>query len=589
MEGIGDAGLRMTTARHPGAEATLATRRLCIGVYTDNRFCQRVLLDAYADRSRHVAPSYGFELAQVALHARRAWWVDLAQHAAVLTLAVVALLKSPLTLVFAGIILTVWYFLFAAARLAGDFFRYVRDQQSYSRLANFKVRTKLILGKFLAAVVVLLLFGLSALGFTASFPSTTPDVRPVLHPTAVSAFRLLVACCALIALAAAVRQALVYLMLKTGRVPDERLNPRLKYIADDERLSVTYYADYRPFVGSGEELATWSLPIRLSAKSAKEQDKVPFRAKKLVKSIRRHLEKLAAENDIERGLPNFQIADRTFIVGEFARHLAADPAAIMASARSNPTGPARHYLSCKIEAWDGEVVTTVFVHTSMQGHVLYLEFSVWALLPTRPDFHVPHVVDRRRFRGYARDILHRIIHLPDEIQRLPADVWTVPKFLSKRLPRFWERGPRHKARNPGARYSAREDGAVSRYVAQVAASTPTELVGVGHRNVLLIEEADAVQERLAVNALNDAQRLSRQAARAVNYFQIRDVERHWKIIERRVIAALQDFLERQGIDATEYQTAITQILNTTVSVFNGSVDARGSSWGSGSVNNETGR
>jgi hypothetical protein len=77
-----------------------------------------VVLDAYADRSRYVAPSYGFELAQLVYHGRRAWRVNLLQHFLVLGITGVGLWISPLAVVFAAGFAMIWYVASSGLRLA---------------------------------------------------------------------------------------------------------------------------------------------------------------------------------------------------------------------------------------------------------------------------------------------------------------------------------------------------------------------------------------------------------------------------------------------------------------------------------------
>ncbi|MEV6929751.1 hypothetical protein AB0M46_35395 [Dactylosporangium sp. NPDC051485] len=301
--------------------------------------------------------------------------------------------------------------------------------------------------------------------------------------------------------------------------------------------------------------------------------------------MKNHLEKLRADDNPEAELQGLDIADRVFVVGSSARSVPTRPDEAIEVTRRDPTGPARHYLSCRVEAWDGEIVTNVFVHVSLQGRLLYVEFSAWVLYPTRPDFHVSESGRIQWRRTYLPGILKRLGYLPQEVRRLPSDLWSAAVFLRRRLAGCWRLGPSSTARDPGTRFSVREDGAVSRYVAQIAAIPPTQLVAPAQREILLIEEADPQQERDALKSLREAQRLTRQAARAVNYFQVRDVIRHWRIIERRVLAALLDFLEEEGLDTDEYHSQAAQIITANFNFFQAPVDARGAHFGSGSIEN----
>jgi hypothetical protein len=48
----------------------------------------------------------------------------------------------------------------------------------------------------------------------------------------------------------------------------------------------------------------------------------------------------------------------------------------------------------------------------------------------------------------------------------------------------------------------------------------------------------------------------------INYFQYRDVIKHAKVIERRLLAAVLDFLVAKGIDSREYKQQALTILNS---------------------------
>src|SRR5215218_9104857 len=106
---------------------SLSTKHLCAGTYLDSPFAQRVLLKAYGERSRYVAPSYGFDVSQVAYHARHAWWIDILQHVLVLAAAGVLGFYSPVSVVVAIFLLMVWHSVLELGRLLHDFTRYLRD------------------------------------------------------------------------------------------------------------------------------------------------------------------------------------------------------------------------------------------------------------------------------------------------------------------------------------------------------------------------------------------------------------------------------------------------------------------------------
>lgn len=595
----------------------IATRRLCAGTYLDSDFGQRVLLDAYADRSRFVAPSYGFRLSMVALHARRAWWVDLAQHGLMLVSIALAVIITPLSAAVAGAVLMLWHVALSVAHLAQDFIRYVRDQRPLSDLAAMRVRLRLLVAQALATTVAITAILIFALGFENVSAVWRRHARPIVVLGFVrQAVGWLVFAMTLVLVFALVRQILLNVMLNASPKPHDELNRRLRHIAIEEQSPVTYYSGFRPFVGSGEEMITWSFALRLLEREAPnhdaaapvatpmtdEEDERPtvsraktegereltdarFRSKDLVERIRDELNDLAGSDDPELQMPGLDVRDRVFVVGTSAREIAPDIMNAIETARDEPTGPARHYLACKIEGWGGEIVTTVFVHASLQGRMLYLEFSVWSLLPTRPDFHVVGLSGTQHARMHMTQVLKRLTQLPEEIRRLPGDLWTIVPFCARGIAAMGRSGPRRTGRDPGTVFSTREEGSISPYVAWLAAQRPSDWIGTTHRNVLLVEEADPAQERAARQSVREVERLTRQAARAVNYFQTRDVQRHWKVLERRVLAAVLDFLDEHEIDTDEYRSRAASIINNSVNIFQAPVNAQGAHFGTGNVSN----
>jgi hypothetical protein len=203
----------------------------------------------------------------------------------------------------------------------------------------------------------------------------------------------------------------------------------------------------------------------------------------------------------------------------------------IAEAVANPSNLARHYLECRVESWGGEVVTSVFVRVSLQGRALYLEFSTYALLPTRAEYHLVDEVGGTGPGAVARMIGTTLLSFPQHllavrrVTRAPAQLWAAirpRKDLSAR--------PRAAFRfDIGAAVSAREAAAV----------VPDE-----------------------------------------SYFQFQDSLQHSKIIERRLIATVGDYLKELGVDTSEFWERARAILNTgVINAGPGSVNITGSAIG----------
>ena len=48
----------------------------------------------------------------------------------------------------------------------------------------------------------------------------------------------------------------------------------------------------------------------------------------------------------------------------------------------------RHFLVCQVYSWNGELVTSVYVHFALQGKSLYFETAVCALAPCKDEYRI---------------------------------------------------------------------------------------------------------------------------------------------------------------------------------------------------------
>jgi hypothetical protein len=186
----------------------------------------------------------------------------------------------------------------------------------------------------------------------------------------------------------------------------------------------------------------------------------------------------------------------------------------------NPGGVARHYLCCQVVSWGGEVVTSVFVHVSLQGSTLYIEFATYALFPVRPEYVTNSVrttsaMEIARILGSAAT---RVTRSHTDARRLLG----APMVLVS----AWRAESRR-------------------------ASTLTGWGGSGAESS--IREAAMIQPPAE----------SRDES-ASGYFQAQDVIQHSKIIERRLIATIGEYLTETGVNTSEFVQRTTVILNNGV-------------------------
>lgn len=516
-------------------ERHTATRRLCAGTYLDREFRQRLLRDIYNSRRRRVAPSYGYDLVQVLRHAWRAWWLEVVRDALAVALFVAAVLTAPLgTLLMVGLA-AVWYSLRACWRVLLDACRILRERKSFDYARGVHFRAKLAACGLLGSAMVV--------GGTVLVMRLNPQrLRDDLIQTG-----LLVAVLILLyAVAGIVRQWQLERLHDPSAVKGDPRSRRLRTLGKQQGHPVTIYSGYRPFVGSGLEVRRWSFAQRIVRKKVIEQDRdeefpqsqPPFTTSEIVGHLKKSIDNLKSATHSETKLPGLIVRDQVFIDGTYVNNflgaLSDPPSSIVIDhIMAEPREEARYHIACQVEAWDGELVTTVFVHISLQGQTLYVEFSTYALLPTPPRFHVIDEVGGTGTKAALRMVRQGLSELPD-VLHAPRRLLAVPKHLVSAYWAQWDRMGNGERRDIGAQISVRE-------VARDGADTDPKKVSVPRRVRRDPEETEET-----------------------SYFQFFDVARYSKIIERRLLASIEEFLKAKGVDTSEFARRAEAILNNGV-------------------------
>lgn len=516
-------GTETTPPAGPTPWGRAASRRMCAAVYLDREFRDKVLRDAYCDRNRRVAPSYGFDLVVVVLHAWRAWLLEFIQNVVVLAALVIAIVDFPIKAVIAAEALAIFYLVTNLLGVGRDLAAYYRGQGSYPDFEKMRSRGNVLLRATLALCI--------AFAGTIYWQWRLNGHREEAWPYRsglVWASGIFVVVTGSIAITSAIRRAILGHLRKRDVGAHGRLKGRLATLDNQQRHPITVYSGYQPFIGSGIRVRTWSFAQRLVRRDPtgnephQEYEQPPFRAENLLVELRAAMRELRDENHPETQLPGLTVSDRVFIEGthasdyvEILKEPAKSPrvADEVSKIIANAGDVARHYLACEVESWGGEIITTVFMHVSLQGRTLYIEFSTFALLPTRSEYHVvdelggtgPGAVTRAGLRGLtdvadAAYAPHRFI---DALIQIGGAVRAQRDGTKRARPRV----------NIGAKISVREEAA---------------------------EGSDE------------------------SYFQVQDIFQHWKIIERRLIATVGDFLKGAGVDTSEFWQRTTAILNSGV-------------------------
>jgi hypothetical protein len=506
---------------HYGAVRGSAARHMCAGVYLDQGFRDFLIKKVYCDRNRRVAPSYGFSLVPVLLHAWKAWYLQLIQELLVAGIFVAGVAWAPPGAVLAAGILVLCYAGGKLARLAKDTIAYLRGKRLPEELRRLKVRRNILVPVAVAALVACAV----AIGVGLGSQASSGRVGQPWYQLGVlgAAVAILVCVAGVVMAVAAARQLQLNHLRARAVAPGRGHRRRVSVIRVQEQHPFTVYSRHLPFIGSGIQVRRWSFaqrlvhPTALPGESTQEYTALPFSAVELIGYLRLRIGELNEDHDPQARLGGLWIRDQVLLDGTHATRYrealrsdcggrAMDEA--ITSLITYSSAEARHYLTCQVESWDGEVVTSVFVHVSLQARTLHLEFTTCALLPTRRRYHVVDEVGETGSLAVARAAVKSLRQL--------TGVIAVPRHLAQVPALMWAAG------------QAQHDG------------TAVDRRGVNIGAVVSARE---------------------EATGGETHFQFNDIFQHAQIIERRLIAGVEDFLKDHNIDTSEFNDRVSAILN----------------------------
>lgn len=524
----------------PPTAASNATRHLCAGAYLDEDFQRDSLNEAYHQRRRLIAPSYGFDLVAVLGHCLQARRLTVVRDAAITAVLVAALCASPLAATFVVGVLVTLYMFTSTWQVVRDTTRELRRGRSASVGFIFG-RAMAVLFRIVGLTIAFALFSsvtavLAAVSLGTSLADDSGSSLDSLSLAVIPAATLGLLLFTLGAPVTAnlIRQSKLE-QLTPGRIPPPPArSDRFDEIRRQEAGNTVVFSGYRPFVGSGVLLKNWGFAQRLvragdpllgsAPEAEREFDTAPFGAAELLTHLRDELTGLTREQEAEQQLPGLTVDDRIFLAGTEVAQLVpyTDPAHFPTIIR-HPTAPLRHYLVCQVVSWRGELVTTVYVHVAVQGRSLYMEFTSTALPPCDERFRVVDQVGGTGTLAYLRAGLKGLLDAPATVGRAPLNLVRAGLDALANSDLFTG-GPTRLGYDYGARVSVRELG---------------------------------------------------MAADTRHHLQTQEVDKHQRIIERRLLAAVLDFLESHGVDTSEYRQRAATLLNAGAIVTGGNLTVQG--------------
>ncbi len=500
-----------------------ATRHLSVAAYVDSHFRRAALTGVHDRPRRTVAPSYGFDIVPVLYHCRRSWRHDVIRDASFTGFGGILMLTAPIQfMTVASLVITV-FLLSAWATLIAGGVRLFRSGGSMAAWREWMVRAALLfVGGIVLSILVPLLLAPLLVTSAVTLVTETPAAFAI-GPVVVVAMMVLAG----ISIGSSIVRQLSLDAIAAGDITwNDKLTYRLRQIGEQQYSQVSRYAGFRPYLGAGAELTTWSFVQRLMPKdgSGPEMSRqvelfpTPFTAVQLLDHLRARLEGFRVNPEPSQRLTGFQVSEHVFVSGRYPYLFPENQItrARRADVITNPEGPARHALACQVSSWDGEIVATIYLHASVQGGMLYLELSTHALTPTRSAYQVIDEIDGVGGAAMARALW-------TGVRQLGGDVLLAPARLA--LAGF------------DALRAAMADNPVAHgQPAQAAAPSLDAGARLSVRELATTELAD-------------------------NYFQLRDVFKFVKLVERRILADLDDFLAEHDVDTSDYQESSRVVLN----------------------------
>lgn len=526
-----------------------STKHLAAGVHVDPVFRRSVLNEVFRRRHRELAPSYGFDALAVTYHARRAQTIDAVRDALLLVVQVLLIARFSALLAVWGLLFG-WFQIVAVVEIVSEAAALARDGaplRAYRRVWT-RALTLFLLYFVVYLPLALLALSLSVVQDLQEFARgrTGEPEYPATTASSVFGDQLVVGVATVVVVGICVgawvfRQRAIDRIAADADVPFGPDPSAVTELVARVPRQVVTYAGYEPFLGAGPLLYEWSFTHRLlpdlPASELRPEDvdrsPLPFTSKDVVAHLRGRFAALRDSPVRGQGLPSFAVWDGIYLSDLYSYPVPDGllPQSEFDRIADDGYEQIRHYLVLQFGGWLGEVVTTVFVRVSVQGGMLYLDFSVRNLPPTRAEYRAIDSVS-----GVGAPAQWRAVWLG--VRDAPKTVALAPIRLLRL-----------------AFDSA--SGALARGAAARSAG------GRRYGPEFSIREAGS-------------------ALPPYHHFQISDVERFAKVVERRLLADLIAYLRARGVDVSEFEQRVVSILNYGIQHFgNGDVSVDQSAVGTG--------
>jgi hypothetical protein len=307
-------------------------------------------------------------------------------------------------------------------------------------------------------------------------------------------------------------------------------------------MNVVVYGSNRhfPFVGSGWWVGRWSIPpvdVTRAALDERGQKRkvVPFNA------VRLH-DHLATAVRI-RGPEGVQVSNRLYVRGTAAEHIegllggkpqAPEPIVdpdVVKSALLDPQSAIQTYLCLEKITFGGQLVVSMFAHAVLEQNLLTVGVDCFFLPPLRRSYWLVTELPREPLRVLARTIADAAGAFPHDLLAAPGQIvrfWMRRLGRRRRAARLARRIRRGRGFDYGAATGIREE------VADIAEA---------------------------------------------NHVDLASEERYLQMLQRQVIDAIIEFLDRHNVDTSDLRKRQGDIVSHTTYNFQGNVGGWGHYFG----------
>ncbi|WP_340032007.1 hypothetical protein NSQ20_05135 [Paenibacillus sp. FSL K6-1122] len=315
---------------------------------------------------------------------------------------------------------------------------------------------------------------------------------------------------------------------------------RIKALEEVKESNVIYYADYSPFVGSGNRISGWSFSAETKLRNTDKDEYIHLNSSDLYTYIDSKMTDLNISTmKLHNGLyvDGSRIRnDKRFLEDEMSIPKNKVDAIDLQDFEAMQDDHIRFFKSVQVTGWESNFIFTTFFRISCSEQNLYLEVQNYLLHPLKKEFYEIDKQNKRIPTAFIiQSLFKSIIPAFISIVKSPANIitWLINLYASSKTNQVKSQIKDNQLFNYGAEKSIRE-----------------------------------------MAAANNLQ----------NFFQKSDVEMYRKKIEQRLFQSIIQYLDEVNVDTSEFKARQETIINNGVMMTGGTLNAQNVAGKMGKIN-----